>query len=555
MEEYYSNLGEREFSEFTAPPSSPPRTMAEWEEIQALVITWTSYPATLAEIVKYAKEETEVIIICSSPTSVTNYLANQGIDTENVTFIVEDFDSVWMRDYGANSVYAGDVDSLMLVEWIYNRPRPDDDVIPTAVAQELDLPLYSTTAAPTDLVHTGGNFTADGLGTGFSSELILEENEPGNPYGVTTKSEAQIDQIMYDFMGIERYIKMPTLPYDGIHHIDMHMRLIDEETILVGEYPEGVADGPQIEANIQYIQANFMSAFGTPYKIVRIQMPPDGGNYPDVWWADYRTYTNSVFVNKTVLVPVYEPQYDEPALEIYREALPGYNVVGIDCNNIIQASGALHCITRAVGVNDPLWIVHDPLEDVIENTGDYTVNADIKHRDGIANATLFYTTDLGVGYQSMPMALTNAATDTWSADIPNQLEGSTIFYYINGVANNGKTINRPMPAPEGYWDFKILDNATSISNPGNAPDIELMEIFPNPAGAITCIPIQSSQWIKNAELSLIDVHGRRVKSIHSGEIKQGDNKFFIFANEFPAGAYFVRLQHNAGSTTRRLIIK
>ena len=38
-------------------------------------------------------------------------------------------------------------------------------------------------------------------------------------------------------MGINRYITMPTLPYDGIHHIDMHMKLLDEETLLVGEYP------------------------------------------------------------------------------------------------------------------------------------------------------------------------------------------------------------------------------------------------------------------------------------------------------------------------------
>jgi hypothetical protein len=30
----------------------------------------------------------------------------------------------------------------------------------------------------------------------------------------------------------------------------MHMRVIDEETIVIGEYPEGVSDGPQIEANI-----------------------------------------------------------------------------------------------------------------------------------------------------------------------------------------------------------------------------------------------------------------------------------------------------------------
>ena len=42
---------------------------------------------------------------------------------------------------------------------------------------------------------------------------------------------------MQEFMGIDTYIIMETLPYDGIHHIDMHMKLLDEETILMAEYP------------------------------------------------------------------------------------------------------------------------------------------------------------------------------------------------------------------------------------------------------------------------------------------------------------------------------
>ena len=114
----------------------------------------------------------------------------------------------------------------------------------------------------------------DGLGTAFSSKLILDENP--------SLSNSQIDQIMHSFMGIDRYIKMETLPYDGIHHIDMHLKLLDEETLLVGQYPSGVSDGPQIEANINYILNNYQTPFGNPYKIVRIPMPPDASNdYPN----------------------------------------------------------------------------------------------------------------------------------------------------------------------------------------------------------------------------------------------------------------------------------
>jgi agmatine/peptidylarginine deiminase len=234
---------------FTSPPNGAVRTMAEWEEVQALTITWTGYQAILREIVRHAKEEVDVIIICNDSVSVKSYLANYNITNQNVSFIQKAYNSIWIRDYGQHSVYLNDVDSLVLVDWIYNRPRPADDLIPRWVADKTNLDLYATTQSPTDLVNTGGNFMSDGLGRGFASSLILDENKPGNPYGVSSKTEAQIDTIMKHFMGIEPYIKMQTLPYDNIHHIDMHMKLLDEETILIGEYPQGVADGPQIEAN------------------------------------------------------------------------------------------------------------------------------------------------------------------------------------------------------------------------------------------------------------------------------------------------------------------
>ena len=94
---------------------------------------------------------------------------------------------------------------------------------------------------------------------------------------------------------------METLPFDGIHHIDMHMKLLDEETLLVAEYPEGLSDGPQIEENLQYIMDNFTTKWGTPFNVIRIPSPPSSSGYfpgeqPELNNSVdgyYRTYTNS----------------------------------------------------------------------------------------------------------------------------------------------------------------------------------------------------------------------------------------------------------------------
>lgn len=535
-------------SVFTTPPNAPIRTMAEWEEVEALTITWTAFPAILREITRHAKEEAEVIIVCSDSNSVKNYLNGYGITNDNLSFIQKPFNTIWIRDYGQHSVYLNDVDSLILVDWIYNRPRPSDDQIPRWVADKTGVDLYATTQNPTDLVNTGGNFMSDGLGTGFASELILEENDVGNPYGVSVKTNAEIDTIMKHFMGIEPFIKMPTLPYDGIHHIDMHMKLLDEETILVGEYPQGVADGPQIEANINYIKNNYTSAFGTPYRFIRIQMPPDAqGQYPDTW-GDYRTYTNSIFINKTILVPTYNPTIDNPALEIYRKALPGYKVVGINCNSIIQLGGALHCITKQVGVKDPLRIVHQPYRDTINIAGNYQIDALIQHRSGIANATIYYTTDTTQGYQTVPMSLTSG--DNWTAHIPAQDGGDEVFYYIAATANSGKQQVRPMPAPQSYWNF-VID--MEVSTQPQKINAAIGRVFPNPTSDFINIPIFIEKPT-DATIQLFDISGRLVQEVFNGLINYNQNQR-IDISHLANGIYFINFKIEQGIQSQQIIIQ
>ncbi|MCP4441244.1 MAG: agmatine deiminase family protein, partial [Aureispira sp.] len=101
----YSDFGRAGSNAITTAPSSPVRTMAEWEEIQSLVITWQSYQLALAEIVRHARKECEVIVVCTDSTQVKNYLTNLSIPLSGVSYLIANSNSVWMRDYGANTVY------------------------------------------------------------------------------------------------------------------------------------------------------------------------------------------------------------------------------------------------------------------------------------------------------------------------------------------------------------------------------------------------------------------------------------------------------------------
>jgi agmatine deiminase len=81
-----------------------------------------------------------------------------------------------------------------------------------------------------------------------------------------------------------------------------------------------------------------------PIDVVRIPMP----SHSDGNW---RSYTNVIYANGVVLVPQYpdtNPDLDKFALNVFREAMPDWKIIGIDCSKLIAKRGALHCVSRNI---------------------------------------------------------------------------------------------------------------------------------------------------------------------------------------------------------------
>ena len=528
---------------YQTPPPNPVRAMAEWEELSGLMITWAGYYDILKEIVRYAQDECRVYIVCSDSNQVKAYLNANGVPITRITFLIKPYDSIWCRDYGPSTVYEEDTDSLFFDDWIYNRPRPNDDVLPAAMAEAYNVPLYQMTEPPYDLVATGGNYMTDGLGTAFSSKLILDEN--------SDKTEAEIDDIMYQFMGIDRYIKFDTLPYDDIHHIDMHMKLLDEERLLVGQYPDGVSDGPQIEANIQYLLDNYETCYGRDYQIIRIPMPPDkNGLYPDQG-GDYRTYTNSVFINKTVIIPLYEEQYDTTALRIYRQALPGYRIVGINCDDIIALDGAIHCITHELGARNPVFIAHAKIRQATDQESSYTVAAVVRSSAGIDSVLTYWTTDTTAGFRALKMTYT--ANDSFVTAIPGQAANSEVFYYLTAFAHNGKIISKPLVGDKGPWKFTVEGTSGMATKENPIPrNFTLRAIYPNPfnSQAVCTFSLKQAAMVS---LILYSLDGRRVRSLAQSYYTAGTHRVRIQAQNLSSGIYVLRAQAGKQFVNRKVV--
>lgn len=468
----------------TQPPSLPPRTPAEFEEMGGVIVSWTSYTFELREIVKHVKTRVPVYIVANNATSVQSYLNQGGVSMDNITIVDAPFNSVWVRDYGPQSTYLQETDELALVDWVYNRPsRPDDNQIPSQFAELLDAPLFQMTANPNRLVATGGNLMTDGQGTGFSSELILTENPE--------LTEEEVNEIVHNYLGIDRYVLMDELPFDNISHIDMHMKLLDEETLLIGDFPEGVSDGPFIEANLEDLLANYPTCYGREYEVVRVPMVPSSdGSWPNGSWsgASYRTFTNSLILNDLVLVPTYyNSSLNEEALEIYQQAMPGHEIIGIDMETVIPASGAIHCISKEIAATDPVFIAHAPIRTF--DGGEITIEAEIRNAAGITSASVFYSLNGEDFFAEIPL---EGNGDIYTAQIPDQTCGTTVNYYIS-ASNSNKTITKPFTAPGQFWSFIIDGEQVEFVSDLNTAEINEEIVF-SYAGCLNGFDAEDALW-------------------------------------------------------------
>ena len=542
---------------FNEPPSKSVRTLAEWEELEAIVLTYdTDFDPLkrrlIAEIARHAKEEVKVLIFCSGTSSdlinLVKFQLNRiyGLSNQdNLFFIKKDFDKrVWIRDFGPHTVYEENVGNRLLVDWMYDPMFQNADLISTQAAEFFGSDLYTTTSGDWALKFDGGNFQSDGLGTAIASSHIFDDN--------LQYAEPKIDSIAKEFMGVENFIKLEKLPYDVIHHVDMHLKLLDEETLLVGQYPDSTADGTQIEANLDTLLKEHKTSFGTDFKIHRIAMPADEtGAFPDevsscsaLGKGCYYTYTNAFFINELILVPTYfnGKGADSLALKQWEEMMPGYKIVGIDCSHIIKEYGAIHCVTKEIGVKDPLRIIHKKLDEVCETEEFIDFSATLQHISGIESASVFYSTNNGTSFQELP--LKNAFGEVWENELPNFSKGTKITYFIRAFAQNGKTIARPLPAEKGGWTFEIDCKSSSIFSQ-NIEDFDL-KIFPNPISNFVQIEFKND-FSKNANLLIYNNLGNVLKT------EKITSSTRIETTDFEKGIYFFEIKNEGKRVVRKIV--
>ena len=405
----------------TDPPFGPIRQVAEFESMKGVLI---SYPLGIPyELVAEMSEIVLVTTIVSSSyiqtQAETNY-QNNGVNLNNCNFLIAPHDSHWTRDYGPWFVFDGNND-LGVVNFIYNRPRPNDNDIPIEYADFANLELYGMS-----LIQTGGNYMCDGMGAAVSTDLVLEENP--------SMTQQQIDDILEEYCGITNYhVTLDPLD-DYIKHVDCWGKYLDVDKILISEVPETDYRYEDFEAVANYF-ATTNSSYGTPYEVYRAFAP--GGNPPT-------PYSNSLILNDHVFVALTGSQHDAAAIASYEEAMPGYTIVGINYGSWYDTD-ALHCRTHELADPQMLYIRHTPINGAQNAGEDIEINAYIHANSGeqlIADSILLHYKDENSSEFSS-VIMENLNGDFYRGYIPPQDEFVEVSYFISAEDMIGKSNNHP----------------------------------------------------------------------------------------------------------------
>ena len=518
----------------------------EFEKQEGLLLTWdyndSRNPVTAA-IAKAVQPSAKVWVIFypgTAPmdtTEIRSYLRDHGVPDANVFLIPAWTETLWIRDYGPFTGYnleGSQSERLFLDAGYSNYNRPNDDAIPTQIASLMNIQLNDF-----PLQFEGGNVLTDGLGQGWGSSRIFSQN-PG-------MTHAEVKQTMEEYLGLDEMMFLEALVNSGGGiwcHVDMFMKILDSETILISEYPDFVPDYDLIESFVDTL-SKMTNANGREYKIVRIPAPPKAnGTWASTQDDEMRTYTNSIIINDVIVIPAYNlPEYDSAAKQVYQLSMPGYRLALVDATALTPLFGALHCICKEVTKPEYLRINHKKNIGLSTFTDPFLIEAEIFSDSGPDSTFLFYKTSDASEFDKLEM---NGNLNDFSASISNISTTDTIQYYLK-VFFNADVVSFPPQGQGGAFTFWFGPSVSISENINHAVD---PLIFPNPCNGNFAISMDS--FDEPVEFTIRQMDG---KLVYRDYLISGFQEINL-SDKLTRGVYLLNFRNkNATPIIRKLFVQ
>ena len=299
-----------------------------WPNVEATKIAYADVANTIAEF-----ESVKLIVKPSMIDDAKKFVS------EKVQLIEMEIDDSWARDSGPNFMI-NDSSSLSGSTWEFNawgekfEPYDQDALMGRRI-----LNLMNAEEFKSEMIAEGGGITVDGEGTVITTEsCFLNKNRNPN----MTKKE--VEEELCRTLGAEKVLWIPgdvnETGTDG--HIDGIAAFIEPGRVLV-EINSDKSDPhyPVCMDNLNALK-DAKDARGRKLQIETIYE----GDYSELVFDECRSYINSYLANDAVIVPGYNHERDEWAIETYKKIYPERSVVQVQISDIAIGGGGIHCITQ-----------------------------------------------------------------------------------------------------------------------------------------------------------------------------------------------------------------
>jgi len=310
--------------------------------------TWVAITSALVD-----SEKVHIIAYnATEQTRITNLLTAANLSLTNVDFKLFQTNDVWIRDNGP--IFVRDTEgNLHIEDWGFNGWGGDFNynlcnIIPASVGSALSIPVINLNST---MVIEGGAFELDGNGVllATKSAILTQTNSNGalairNP-GMT---QSQAETILTQYVGATKFIWLDgLLSTDDITdaHIDGFAKFADDSTLVTMNNNDLLYWGLSTSDIATLYAASDVN--NVAYNKVYVPLTQN-----DVVTAygnnlGYKgSYCNYYIANNVVLVPNYNDPNDAAANAIIQGLHPGRTVVGIDCRNLYENGGMVHCVTQ-----------------------------------------------------------------------------------------------------------------------------------------------------------------------------------------------------------------
>lgn len=527
----------RSMEEVTPPPvADEVFSPAEFSSAHGIYLGWEEGLKVVLKDIAYevSKLDTVYVVHMLGQDSVCeNYFTDNDVNMDNVKFINADTNdvSVWIRDYGPFYIYEDGNRAIVQYDYKFFENNP----IPGIMADVWGFEYYHS-----NLRISGGNFMADGNGMGFVADVVCAENVP--------LTDADIRSKLMQDLGLDSISFVKSMKKDGTGHIDMAQKLLNDTLILVGEYLNpGDAYGQNqmiLNDNAEFL-SSLKTLDGRSFNVVRIPMPPIYYIGTNIVTS---SYTNSLIINNKVLVPIYGDSLvnlDTTALNIYKELMPDYEVVGINSAEVIKSNGAVHCITKTHFKKNPLVVFHSYFDSVqadVDPVIDFSLNPRFKTMSG----SVFYKAESAADFTEVAAVLENGI---FSATLPKM--GENFNYYFTGAATSGTeqfTVSLPEDAPTSTFSAVVIP--TGIKENMLMKKAVAFSQYPNPFNDKTTLTYTVNKNCK-VSLAIYNMYGRKVCSLVDGFHTAGSYKMVWngtnkAGEQVSSGIYYSLLTINNG---------